>query len=206
MIWTAPVSEDPDRAAMELHLTRHLATAYPNAKDVPDCLPAVAAAIADVWVHDLARSPLPDDFLPLLASRALWGIGEQDAARGLLKDSTHLGGLVERGGPSLSACAHLATRVMRPVESSMVDAGPAWALDVARLGSISMELALFQRVRAVLEQVAEVWDKGFGRGVLLLRGPVDAPGLAAYIEEVLGRIAIQRGWKATPEIVRAALG
>ncbi len=206
MIWAAPVSEDPDREAMESHLTRHLGSAYPNGKEMPECLPEVAAAITDVWAHDLARSPLPADMLPLLASRALWGIGEREAARGLLKESTHLGGLVESGGPSLSACAHLASRVIRPVDSSMVDSGPAWALDVARLGSISMELALFQRVRAVLEQVAEVWDAHCGLGVLFLRGRAVVPGVTAYVQEVLGRIAGQRGWQATPDVVRAELG
>lgn len=187
-------------------MTRHLSSAYPDQNAMPDYLPAVAAAIADVWANDLARRPLPADMLPLLASRALWRIGEQDAARGLLNTESALGRLLETGGPSLSACGHLASRVMRPVDSAMAVTGPAWALNVERLGAVSMELGLFQRVRTVLEQVAEVWDADSGKGVLLIRCDSGVPGLSVYVQSVVERIGLRRGWRSTPDIVRAELG
>lgn len=143
-------------------------------------------------------------YLVMLASRALFSIGERKAAHRLLVFGT---GLVQpseweiRGGESI------------------------WTLDLGRMllrADASLELVFFSSLNIVIECVSEVWDATDGRGSLGLRNVGSAVvGIlpsgqkrkrAAFADEIqrgcrakLKQIGMARGWRHVPELLTIEL-
>ena len=136
-----------------------------------------------------------------LMSRALEAAGETSLARRL-----HLAG---------SSSVYTASWITAGQDT-------VWTLDVKRLTANDgpcMELILFERLRGMLDDYADVWDATSGRGVVGLKGLNDvvasilgphttpmatrflAGEMRDYCARRLDRQRQQRGWNATPVIM-----
>ncbi len=127
------------------------------------------------------------------------------------------------GETSLARRLHLAGTAS-VYAASWVTAGQdtVWTLDVKRLvagDGPSMELILFERLRAILGDYADVWDATRGRGVVGLKGLNDVAAsilgshttpsatrllsgeMRDYCARLLDQQRQKRGWSSTPAIM-----
>jgi hypothetical protein len=225
MIWRADTTGGCCPDAVREHLRGQLMDQVGGRLSNPTLLDDVAAALAATWRNDLQGIALPPDSLLLMAARTLWRVGEPDAARALtdgvageVDASRRLLELVEAGGPTLSACIGLGSRVLRPARMAAAGGGPCWTLDLAGLTTPSGELAELGvpvRVRRILTRTAEIWDRTDGGGVLGIARPPPraASHLARLIRReipdlcrlVLERLQADRGWIRCPSVCRLGL-
>ncbi len=187
----------------------------------------VARAVASLASRD---HPVPSGYLILLLARALWSVGEENAARCLIE--RRIGDL--DFAPACAAAAFLpdiqisrwwavvSLRAVRP--SSVFDSvrGGTWVLDLA--GAVhpcrdGLELALFRLISVVLDDMAPLWDASGGRGILglrhissaaaaLLKRPGASRKTRALIAEIMKTCSAKlqalrkaRGWSNNPHVI-----
>jgi len=139
-------------------------------------------------------------YLVMLASRALFSIGERKAAHRVLV---------------------FGTGMVHPSEWEFCGGQSIWTLDLGRMAvreDVALELVFFSSLNIVLDCVAEVWDASDGRGALGLRGAATAAAgilrqgkgrrLAAFQTEIsqvcrdkLKQIGAAHGWSHTPDLL-----
>lgn len=161
----------------------------------------LAAAVA-AHVKDSGESGMyvESGYLVMLASRALFSIGEHRAAHRVLVFGTGL---------------------VHPSAWEFCGGRSIWTLDLGRMtvrADAALELVFFSSLNMVLDCVAEVWDASGGRGALGLRhagtaaaGILQQGGvrrLATFQSEVaqacrakLKQIGTAHGWAHTPELL-----
>lgn len=123
---------------------------------------------------------LPAGYLALLAARALWAVGESEAARRLIALKSE-----ELGFPTKCADAvfHsdiplqiwwtlLSLRAVRPSGAFESARGKVWSLDLSRTfcgERDCLELMAFRVTNAIVQAIAPLWDESAGQGALALR-------------------------------------
>lgn len=143
-------------------------------------------------------------YLVMLASRALFSIGEKQAAHRMLVFGTGL---------------------VKPSEWCFRGGQSVWTLDLGRMTvrqDVLLELVFFNSLHRVLDCVADVWDVHDGRGTLGLRGletavdgvlPQGKKSLKFELQKevsVTCRLKLKqlhesRGWQYTPDVVNVDL-
>lgn len=137
-----------------------------------------------------------------LSARTLGDLGEDDLARRLLMFGSGL---------------------VTPAVWEVSGGGTLWILDLRRLAvdaGVQIELTLFRSLDAAIAAMADLWDASSGQGRLGLRhvgataarllGDADPRGKRgrAIAREILARgrarlerLATERGWRSTPEVL-----
>lgn len=192
-----------------------------------DDLPRAVADFA------LARSNgllIPSDYLLILTCRALWAVGDEPAARNLLRERGPEFNIPETYAAAifsedlffcLSGNANF-LRGLRSSSSVLSSQGPYWILKLGVFFSLlekSLELTVWRVLRALLGQLGELWDASQGQGVLglkdahfistqLLGLPRQSKQGKKFINEaiqfcgqVLALAAVERGWQSTPAVI-----
>lgn len=140
----------------------------------------LARTVAFQASSEYDRSFVPSGYLALLAARALWAVGESQAARRLIAR--------KRGDLNFSdTCANAvflpdipiriwwrlcALHAVRPSYSAGAGRGEVWMLDMSRIlvsERECLELTAFRATTAALDAMAPLWDRSKGRGALVLR-------------------------------------
>lgn len=173
---------------------------------------------------------LPAEYLLLLIGRALWSVGEEQAARRLMENQgralnlpkTFVEAVVAPDVSLIHWHILLSTRAVGP--SPLMDSlsGTLWALDLERMvppAPGTLELAAMNVVRTVIDRVAALWDHCHGRGLIGLRhartvaaGMLGCPrhsaksmALASDIRNLCAQrlLALKsaRGWSETPQVI-----
>ncbi len=188
----------------------------------------VARAVASLASR---QHPVSTGYLVLLAARALWSVGAENAARRLVED--------RRGELSFEpACADAAfvpdiplarwwavvsLKAVRPSKVFDSVSGGTWVLDLSRVvrpGGEGLELALFRLIGVILDDMAPLWDATRGCGILglqhvgsaassvLKRGRSSRKTLALSSEIMkicsakLAALRDARGWTDHPRVLR----
>jgi hypothetical protein len=233
MIWNSPPADRRPAQALADYLAGELDAASEGgpAGAAPRAYRReVAEAMAAFIEEHHARGGLPSEYVLLLTARALWSLGEEQAARRLMavrgRELSLPAAFADAALAPDAAVAHwhilLAARVLRPSPLAGVPAGALWVLDLERIVAPSpagLELAALALVRAVLDRAAGLWDGAEGRGLLGLRharamaaGILESPrhsakstALVAEIRDGCARqlqlIKHARGWRETPRVM-----
>jgi len=160
-------------------------------------LKEVASAIEVVLDEQDAGGPLDSSVVMALASRALWSVGEERAARRLYL---------------------LGSGMVRPSEWNAVGDTTVWMLDLAGMvarGGVVLEIEVLRALHGVLESISDVWDDSDGRGVLgllhldraatRLCGAKQAGRTSGDIvvacSRKLARIGAEKGWSERPRVM-----
>jgi hypothetical protein len=203
VIWIPNDSlQDGDVPPLAAHVRDVIAencAGMPNLDDLQ--IQELAQAVA-TYVSDSSGSGMYVDsgYLVMLASRALFSIGERKAAHRVLVFGTGL---------------------VHPSEWSFYGGKSIWTLDLGRMtvrDGATLELVFFNSLNIILDCVAEAWDPTDGQGALGLRhaGTAAAEILrhgrgrkqVAFTEEIadacrakLKQIGRLRRWSSTPELL-----
>ncbi|MBM4142958.1 MAG: hypothetical protein FJ225_05105 [Lentisphaerae bacterium] len=198
MIWNAQQwggDERDERVSAEIR-------ALCRAQDTVDgaAVEDLARAVAHYVVREAGAGNLA-----ALTSRALAGLGERQAARRVLL---------------------MGTGMARPAEWDVTGGGAMWILDLRRIllrEDAALELFFFTALGAVVDSLAECWDRAGGRGALGLRHVCGAAtrllgrargdaAVARLADETIGlcrarlaRAGRARGWKDTPLVMNLDL-
>lgn len=190
----------------------------------------VARAVASLVMRKRPVANVRSDYLALLAARALWAVGEEGAARRLialksdqLRFSASYADVAFVPDMSLPVWwAMMRSRVVRP--SALFDSarGAIWILDLERAVALArerLELTVFRVMSAVLEEIAPLWDRSKGQGVLglrhvnavassMLKRPRSSKKTEALVAEIRGRCVEKlqslhkvRGWEHPPDVL-----
>lgn len=209
MIWKTPDGPAEVSEALVRHLAFDIAAALGDLETSPANALDIARGVA-AYCADLALdSVLPTGYLALLASRALWGVGEKEAAR-RFADGGVSSGVRPEVFESAMRFSHLPPAVWKVFASGLVRPsrwladrdGVVWVLDLSRVKASAedgMELALLQGLRALLGTVAPIWDEARGRGSLGLRGSSEQ--VRSFCRDLLKRLARQREWASVPAVL-----
>ncbi len=186
----------------------------------------VARSVAVYCADDLARG-MPAAFVPVLLSRALWGVGECDAAERMMNRRitqrtvrrTLKALLPIRDVSPMLWKAALYGSVRCHDDWSSENAGPLGVLDLTRIRMTpcDIELARFLSVRALVRALAPIWEASSGEGALAIRWNDAAaftmrPGrqrkqtgerrdVIALCRDVLARESERRGWQSVPRLM-----
>lgn len=221
MIWTALEKVSGPDHPLCRHVASEIASASGGSSIHPEHVSEVAQSVTAYWSEVSGDTSVPSEYLALLVSRALHGVGEGQAARRIVADhfrDTASADVAERAlglrtlPPSLWNV--FASRLLRPSRWAM-DEGLVWVLDLSRLNLAAgdcMELSFLQALRALLQHAAGIWDSSGGEGVLGLRGLAEAvrrAGLHAhslaevegFCRRVLRRLGEARGWWDVPRVL-----
>lgn len=224
MIWTASDTVSGQGHALCRHLESEIASAYRDAHPVPEHTGDVARGVAAYWSGLAEADALPSQYVALLVSRALHGVGEKHAARRVVEHHfpDHQGGDVVENAMRLKSLPPavwnvFASRLLRPSRWAVGQGGVTWVLDLSRLeldAGGCLELSFLQALRALLHSVADIWNASGGEGILGLRGLSQAAGLVRsrranalageaedYCRSVLERLRASRGWRTAPHVV-----
>lgn len=216
-----------DELAMRSYVVEEMSSLYTAmGRESPEFMEEVASSVTDVCRVDLEARPVPDRFVGLLMSHALWSSGDEAAAHAMLRrhqfergNGEHvLASLFATRRPSLGFCLLMGMGVVRPSTSSLFSGKPLWILNVAGLleGSTQgFELALFARLRQIIAHLSPVWEDTKGSGVLGVvvegRGtPTSVPRallteINDFCRQTLSCCADDRGWRAVPEVQNRGL-
>ncbi|MCX6992150.1 MAG: hypothetical protein NT011_03295 [Kiritimatiellaeota bacterium] len=244
MIWNPPAADEHTEQALAAYIANEIEPAVEDSQATAtayrhELAEAVAAFIRRQHPAFAASSPdgalsrnegLPAEYLLLLIGRALWSVGEEQAARRLLEIKGHALNLpatfIEAVlAPDISMLHWhilLSTRAVRTSSLMRSLNGTLWVLDLERMvlpASTSLELLALNVVRTVIDRVAVLWDHCQGRGLLGLRhantvaaGMLGCPrhsaksmALAADIRDLCTRrlqtLKTDRGWDETPQVI-----
>lgn len=204
MIWKTPEDPGVGSEALARHLAPEIASALGDAGAVSSSALDIAHGVAAYCTDLPFDSVLPSGYLALLASRALWGMGEKDAARQLAAEVPDdvFEGMMSLRSLAPAVWKAFATRLVRPSRWLAGPGGVVWVLDLGRVRpgvEDGLDLALLQALRSLLGTVAPVWDATGGKGALGLRG--SAEPARAFCGEVLRRMARERGWVSVPAVL-----
>ena len=172
----------------------------------------------------LRKGNAPEGYVDRLLYRSLRSVGE-DAAAGRWarwafpgeKEKPAVDPEYWPGPVPLEVWRLFESRVVRPLRSRTADGRRMWIFDFRCWRGEEegwMELTLLPGLRAILEQLAWGWDPT-GAGVLGLRGmPTEgrrrghggvetsaAERIRRFCEDVLDRVAKERGWAGRPDVV-----
>ena len=244
MIWNPPAADEHTEQALAAYIADEIepagdagqATATAYRRELAEAIaafirrahPAFAASSLEGAIS--RDGGLPEEYLLLLIGRALWSVGEEQAARRLLTTRGHALNLpatfVEAvWAPDISMLHWhilLSTRAVRTSALMGPLNGTLWVLDLERMvlpAPTSLELLALNVVRSVVDRVAALWDHCQGRGLLGLRhantvaaGMLGCPrhsaksmALAADIRELCARrlqtLKPARGWDEIPQVI-----
>ncbi len=215
MVWHVQAAMEEREHALSEHILREVESSYGIPADRHALYRDMARGVATYCADDLVHG-MPASYVPMLVSRALWGVGETDAAECVMN------GHVEQRAVKQTLKALLSVSDVSPVLWKAVVAGavrwnkewitaeqaPVWRLDLTRIRrtACDMELASLLMVRTLVRALAPAWDATAGAGTLTVR--VDGSERAdrtmpAYIRSVLQREATARKWTATPRVLLA---
>lgn len=239
MIWDNSIASNQplDRAANATKaLARHISAevgqinsrAFRSAFAPDDA--ELARAVANFALAQSNGVLIPSDYLLILTCRALWAVGDERAARNLLRakgPELHIPEAYADAIFSDTASFCLSggvnfPRAFRFSSSVLSPQGPYWILNMqaffALLGN-SLELIIWRVLYALMKQLACFWDASRGNGTLGLKnsGLVAAQMLALpcqskpakkfineimrYCARTLELKAAERGWQSTPTII-----
>lgn len=182
----------------------------------------VAHAVAAYCSQWPGVSAWPENYLLLLASRALRAAGEHVAADALFDEvqADPRAAAVEESTRRFRSVPPglwnaVSSRLVRADRWMSSGAERVWVVDLRRLRREEagyMEMSFLQGLRTVIESVADAWDAEDGRGVLGIAGLAAHVGGAgsgrrapaevlAFCEAVLERLQARRGWSGKPRIM-----
>ena len=244
MIWNPPAADEHVEQALAAYIAGEIepagndgqATATAYRHELAEAIaafirrqhPAFAASSLDGAIS--RDGGLPAEYLLLLIGRALWSVGEEQAARRLLAIQGRALNLpatfVEAvWAPDISMMHWhilLSTRAVRTSALMGPLNGTLWVLDLERMvlpASTSLELLALNVVRTVIDRVAVLWDHCQGRGLLGLRhvnavaaGMLGCPrhsaksralaaDIHAQVRQRLQALKIDRGWDEMPQVI-----
>jgi hypothetical protein len=168
----------------------------------------IARAVAAYCAERHAEGAVPDEYLALLLTRALVAAGQGEVGGTIITERILKSGLDASGrvaaelpcsGAVLAALSAGIVRVRRTTNGE-----PDWTIRCDRLGlgqPGTIEILFYASLRALVEELGVTWDESSGAGVLRLRGVEAAPGVAAFVRDVLARVQAERGWQALPGVV-----
>ena len=191
----------------------------------------LARSVAEFALGGAGRAVIPSDYLLILTCRALWAVGRGREARSLMRLKGPALGVDESFAeaawagtlfPALSARSNL-PRALRSSEPAWsTGGGKCWVLDLRVVFAwldFRLEMGFWFALRALIRELAGLWDQSSGAGALALRrarfiaGSVAASGrrgrrteifmdeLTAYCRQALRMAARERGWKRVPEVM-----
>lgn len=244
MIWDPPAAKEQMEQALAAYIADEIEPAnadgrLPNTAYRYELAEAIGAFIRHQHPAFAASSPdnntrrntgLPAEYLLLLIGRALWSVGEEQAARRLLQTKGHTLNLpatfVEAVlAPDISMLHWhilLSTKAIRTSSLTGALSGTLWVLDLERMilpASTSLELLAMNVVQTVIDRVAVLWDHCQGHGLLGLRnvnklaaGMLGCPrhnakslALATDIRDLCARrlqkLKSARNWQETPRVI-----
>ncbi len=204
MIWQDPSDTPPARDRIADRLLGQIPDLCGNPALVDS--PILAEAASGVAAYLDQRRAALKDLTPArsctLVAHALEAAGNRDLARRLRIFST---ALVYRDAWAVTGAETI------------------WVVDAGQLlmpADPRVEIVLFERLRSVLTSFADVWDATHGHGIVGLKRLVDSArdvlGPRAHMQRVkdlaaelqcvgglhLDRLRAQRGWQATPSLLR----
>lgn len=227
MIWSGG-NTALERSALLRLLTSEIAGAVSDPAFASQFAGEVARGVEAYCSEVLPDQAVPSDFLTVLLSRALWGVGEGDAALNLAArpqgetppEVLDHAALFRRLTPA--AWTVFQSRLVRPSRWLTEGEHLVWVLDLGRMrwerGSC-VEMSFLRALKAVLEGIAEVWDAGGGRGALGLKGAAGAARkvlgekapaakvsrfaveIRAFCEGLLINLRHRRGWAEVPRLL-----
>ena len=201
MIWHPGNASDIPQSALAAHLMGEIETACDG--DMPvrqEDLQELASTIEYFLNETSQNESVESRYLVLLASRALFSMGEEQTARRLMLFGTGL---------------------FKPSEWEVSCGKKMWILDLKQMtlrDDDLIELTFFNCLNIVLEATADIWDKSLGEGVLGLQNiccaasallhKVTPKKTAVVGEEIrdacrlkLEQLGGKRGWASTPEVM-----
>jgi hypothetical protein len=227
MIWFTKEERQATQETMRQHIVTEILSVCPGLELSEASLSELAAAVTAYCAEQGCENDVPSDFLSLLLSRALRGIGEEQAAQQVEekcfsdRETAEAFGEAWPGALSSDTWSLFASRLMRPSRWFSGDGKVMWVLDFTKLAQTEdalTELAMLPALRVLLERMSEVWNATGGKGTLGLRGlpsrlsprlrgssKNSLTSLPSYCEAVLCRIREQRGWTQTPRILKLDL-
>jgi len=145
-----------------------------------DCRREIARTISDFLRMEHPVPNIATEYIILLVARALWAVGDEQAARRLIASkSSELDfsmlytDVVFTSDISLSLWRMiLSSRTVRPFPLTGTKNGGIWVIDMqcaVTRAEDRLELTLFRVVNVVLEEIAALWDHARGNGILGLR-------------------------------------
>jgi len=195
-------------------LQEYLLQALPDAdSDTTARRHGAAAEVVSMCYADRAQAGVSETALYASFSRALWSVGDTADARLILASHVEQRAIRDTLLELLSlleTSALLWESVVRGVvrhrsDWLSTDQRPIWVLDTERLTSDlwQMELTWPPAIRRLIEELAPVWDKPFGHGVLGVVMPSrHAQPVLLYLRKLMQHVADQRNWTATPQVLR----
>ncbi|MDD5677694.1 MAG: hypothetical protein PHW60_06830 [Kiritimatiellae bacterium] len=244
MIWNPPAADKHTEQALAAYIADEIGPAEDDDRTTStayrrELAEAITAFIRRQHPAFAASSPggainrdagLPTEYLLLLIGRALWSVGEDQAARRLLEihapalnlPATFVEAVWAKDVSMLHWHILLSTRAVRISPLTGALSGTLWVLDLERMvlpAPTSLELLALNVVRTVIDRVASLWDHCQGRGLLGLRhantlaaGMLGCPrhgaksrALAADIREQVRQrlltLKTARGWNDTPQVI-----
>lgn len=243
MIWNEyHNSPRPDLEALAGHISSEIGPS-PAASPAQDA--EVALSIAEFMLGSRALAPavrkgakrksaaggtlIPSDFLLVMTCRALWSIGQEAFARQLLQEkvtgdisASCMHTVFSKGlFPRLAVHAALA-RALKPSSACWSMSGQCWILNLRTLFSFlnpGLELAIWRTLRALIKEIAVLWDASGGQGALgitnagyisgrILNLPANSSQsrkfsaeLMHYCAQALQIASAERQWRLAPTVV-----
>jgi len=181
MIWQANDPSRSCRAALRDEVACEIRSCATELKRAGAHIDEVADGVAVCCCGALRARTIKSDDLLLLTSLALWGVGEDRAARRVLDRRSHGGprageqflSALSPAGRSPSIRAALASGLVKPSCWVTQSGEVMWTLDLMRLRaepSDVYELTFLPGIRQLLVNLAGLWDGAGGAGLLGLRG------------------------------------
>ncbi|MBN1676526.1 MAG: hypothetical protein JXR37_36120 [Kiritimatiellae bacterium] len=146
-----------------------------SAEDVEE----LARGVAFFLQKEGGFSSVSSDYLLVLISRALFSLGNRGAARQFvdvvgeeLRLPSSIRALLACGAVVPGSWFLFSSRLTRPAAWQAVGDRTVWVLDLNRITfepEGCLEMAFFQGIAMVVDQIAGIWDTSAGKGVLGLR-------------------------------------
>jgi hypothetical protein len=215
MIWADHQPRDRDRDALRGHLAQTLRACDPAPYAHLADLDALADSVALFCLDVEDARIMSDDFLSLALARASYTVGETDLAEAILRrDGQRQRSLREYAplvrkpdvhAPMWRVCASRTLRYLRMMAHT---GGPVWVVDMRRMqqADAALELVQLGLLRAIVKNMAEVWDDTRGHGALGLAGfsghrEKDGAGeWLAFCRSALAREQETRQWERRPRV------
>ena len=241
MIWNdSSMTSGTDLEMLTEHIADEIRSAGPGnqaAPETPDSNELARSVAEFVFCSEASQRSrraegilIPSDYLLVMTCRALWAVGQEQAARNLLQTkgpeldipASYAGAIFGRGlFPCLGMHAAL-VRALHPSSPLWSVYGPCWMLNLRTVFSFldtGLELTIWRIMHALVNQLAGLWDTAGGKGTLGLvdlryvsagvlgfpvkskQGRKFALELISYCEQDLKMAAAERSWPCTPAVM-----
>jgi|GEM_PF-1629164 len=202
MIWNPNSKFRAGMSPVVSHITAEIADVCGDGESMdPSNVEELAKAVESFLEHEQDGVAADSRYIVMLASKALTSIGEGTAGRRLLVFGTGL---------------------VKPSEWEVTGDDEVWVLDLKEMvlnENSPLELIFFGSLSMVIESIAEIWDKGRGRGVIglknvfstavaLLGSNCDVRNATVLVDEIrlvcekkLEQLREERHWESVPRVM-----